>query len=115
MQMHHESVINGSGHLGSPKGARANPASQSGNYIITTKLWGANSIFNQFTTATTVDEIINANTSKVPQKAKNYCNTHNANTMHTQRKYNAHTMQTQHKRKPRAMQTQCKRYPNASA
>ena len=53
--------------LRSPMGSQSKP----GNYVITAEPWCANSIYDQFTTTATVDEIINMNTSKAQQKAKN--------------------------------------------
>ena len=38
--------------------------------ILREKLWCTNSIYDYFTTTATVDQIIKANASKVPQKAK---------------------------------------------
>ena len=51
-------------------GSQNKPSRVARIYIITTEPWGANIIYEQFTT-TTVDEIIKANAAKVPQKANN--------------------------------------------
>ena len=58
-------------------------------------------MYDQFTTITTVDEIINANASKEPQKVESEpeCS------LLTQCKRNANAMQTQCKRNANAMQT----------
>ena len=77
MQMHRECIINAGQKLynrvWSPWvswGSQHKSSQVAGNYIITTEHWGANSIYDQFITTITVDELINANASKVKQKAK---------------------------------------------
>ena len=47
------------------------PSRMAGNDVITTQPWCTKSIYDQFTMTMTVDEIINANVSKVPRKAGN--------------------------------------------
>ena len=66
--MQAENYVTWLGHLGSPGGAEANLAATE-NYTRTTETWASNSIYDQFTMMTTVDEIINANTTKASWQA----------------------------------------------
>ena len=66
---------------------RANLAEQAESkyyYVITRETLASKSIYNQFTTKTTVDEIINTNVSKAPQEAKS-CRWCKPNAMQMQR------------------------------
>ena len=59
--MQARNYLKGSGRLGSLRGAGANLVGPAGNDVIMAEPWSANNIYNQFTTKTAVDEIINMN------------------------------------------------------
>ena len=76
VQTPHEHIVNAGWKLcnrvGSPHvyhRSQSKPGGMAGNYVIMAEPWCANSIYDQFTTMTTIDEIIHANASKVPQRA----------------------------------------------
>ena len=75
MQTHHKRIINaGRKVCNTVRSARVSWGCQSkpGRMdIIEIEPWCVNSIYDQFKTMATVDEIINANASKAPWRAKN--------------------------------------------
>ena len=71
--MHARNYVTRSGQLGSSRGMWSKPSGAGRSDIITAEPWSANSIYDQFTTTMTVDEIISVNMSKAPQKGKNEC------------------------------------------